>query len=277
MSSFSVSSVQSFVKEVFPTLRKTQQVNLALGVFGLIGSRSGIISEIVRKIPVGSKKHKHRFKRMWRFVSNHRVKPERLVEYWIRWCVWIFSSRCGKYIPVAIDWTTLPGNIQCLMMAIPFHGRAIPLLWRIVRYKDFADSQNKIEERLVSRLVNLFPSDKRMIIIADRGFGRASFIKFLLKKNLLFVIRVAADVWIGTNKGKPILLRGLKPKLKANPNVPQWFKDISYREDRIIGTGSGINLAAIVAEESDDPWFPLGNQSQETNLSYPKIRISIPD
>lgn len=177
----------------------------------------------------------------------------------------MFSPRCGKYIPVAIDWTTLPGNIQCLMMAIPFHGRAIPLMWKVVRYKDFTDSQNRIEERLVSRLANLFPKDKRMIIIADRGFGRASFVKFLLKKDLLFVIRVAADVWIGTTKGKPILLRRLKPKLEANPNVPRWFKDISYREDRVIRTGSGINLAAIVAEGSDDPWFLVTNLREPTS------------
>lgn len=31
-----------------------------------------------------------------------------------------------------MDWTTLPGNIQRLMIAVPFHVRAIPLLWYIV-------------------------------------------------------------------------------------------------------------------------------------------------
>lgn len=262
MSSFSVSSVQSFVKAVFPSLRKTQQINLALGVFGLIGSGSGIISKIVRKIPKGSKKHKHRFKRMWRFLSNDRVKPEKLAAFWIRWCLRTFSPRYEKDVPVAIDWTTLPGNIQCLMMAVPFHGRAIPLLWRMVRYRDFADSQNRIEEGLVDRLINLFPSDKMTILIADRGFGRASFIQFLLKKNLRFVIRVRGDVWIRTKEERstpPILLRHLTPKLEANPNTPLWFKNIAYREDEIIGIGSGVNLAAIVAEGSDDPWFLATN------------------
>ncbi len=34
-------------------------------------------------------------------------------------------------LKVAMDWTTLPGNIQCLMIAIPFAGRAIPLLWQL--------------------------------------------------------------------------------------------------------------------------------------------------
>jgi hypothetical protein len=201
-----------------------------------------------------------------------------LVRYWIKWCIRIFSSRYGGYIPVAIDWTTLPSNLPCLMMAIPFHGRAVPLLWRIVRYKDLTDSQNRVEERLVSRLVNLFPQDKRMIVIADRGFGRASFVQFLLKKNLLFVTRVKADVLIktSTNKGKSILLRNLTSKLRANPNVPHWFKDISYREDGVIKTGSGINLTAVVAEESDDPWFLVSNlRKAETTVFRYASRFQI--
>lgn len=78
------------------------------------------------------------------------------------------------------------------MIAIPFHGRAIPLLWHIVLHRQIKDSQNRIEERLLARLSNLVKEispEKKLLVTADRGFGRASLIQFLQKKQVLFVMR----------------------------------------------------------------------------------------
>ena len=256
---FSAHFVKDLVNKIFPILRKTQEVNLALGVFGQIKSQSGLMSEIVRDIP-GAVKHKYRLKRFWRFLSNHRVKPENLRVYWMRWCIKTFSH--GHIVKVAMDWTTLPGNIQCLMIAIPFKGRAIPLLWHIVLYSDIKDSQNLIEERLIARLVSIirgtFP-DKRLLLTADRGFGRATLFQFLLKKQVLFVIRVKGDVTITTKQGKRISLRTIGKKLV--PNIPQWYEQIQYRSDSVV---SGLNLTTIVAPEEaqdkdPDPWFLITN------------------
>lgn len=257
--SFSAHFVKSLVGKIFPTLRKTQTVNLAFGVFGQIKTQSGLMSEIVRDVP-GAIKHKHRLKRFWRFLSNPLVKPERLRLFWIRWCIKTFCH--DRIIKVAMDWTTLPGNIHCLMIAIPFKGRAIPLLWTIVLHSDMKDSQNRIEERLGTRLVNIvhqvYP-DKKLLLTADRGFGRAAFIAFLLKKGVLFVLRVKSDVIITTNQGKKIVLRKMGKTLL--PGVPVWCEKITYRNDGLV---TGVHLAAIVgppqAEGKDpDPWFLVTN------------------
>jgi len=258
LSTFSAYAVKSLIKSIFPVLRKTQQVNLALSVVGCIKGRSGILSVMARSIP-GARKHKHRLKRLWRFVSNHRVKPERLTDRWISWCIKTFVP--WNYVPVALDWTTLPGNIPCLMAAIPFHGRAIPLLWQIVPFGSLKDSQNRIEERLVARLRTLIPNTKRIILIADRGFGRATFVQFLLRLNLLFVLRVRADVIITTNNGKKRWVR----RIKLQPDIPRWFAQITYRNDGVV---SGINLCCVVAQGSNDPWILV------TNLRKPTSTIS---
>src|SRR5664280_2569139 len=95
------------------------------------------------------------------------------------------------------------------MIAIPFHGRAIPLLWHIVLHSQIKDSQNLIEERLLARLINLVGQvnpAKKLLVSADRGFGRATLFQFLQKKDVLFVIRVKGKVMITTKKGKRILL-----------------------------------------------------------------------
>ena len=270
---FSAHFVKTLVKKIFPTLRKTQQVNLSFGIFGQIKSQSGLMSVIVREVP-GAVKHKHRLKRFWRFLSNPRVKPEELRLFWIRWCIAMFCH--DKVIKVAMDWTTLPGNIQCLMLAIPFHGRAIPLIWHIVLHSKIKDSQNLIEERLLARLINLVnevDSTRKLLLTADRGFGRATLFQFLQKKQVLFVIRAKGDVTITTKQGKRLLLRSVGKTLTEN--IPLWYERISYRGDSKV---TGVNLACVVAKPKEkgaeplqdlrlDPWFLI------TNLKKPETTI----
>ncbi|MGH9912992.1 MAG: IS4 family transposase [Nitrososphaeraceae archaeon] len=257
-------------------MRKTQILNLSLGVFGQIKAQSGQMSSIVREVP-GAVKHKHRLKRFFRFLSNPSVKPESLQPLWVNWCVRTFCHE--QYLKVAIDWTTLPGNIQCLMLAIPFHGRAIPLLWQLVLHSKIKDSQNRIEERLVARLNNLvahaFPA-KKLILSADRGFGRASLMQFLLQKRVLFVLRVRGDVHITPVGGTQLLLRKIGQTLQEN--TPVWFANISYRGDSRV---NGINLVAVVAKPKKngavaDPWFLVTNlRKPETTIARYEERFQI--
>lgn len=234
------------------------------------------MSEIVREVP-GAVKHKHRLKRFWRFLSNPRVKPEEVRLFWIRWCIKTFCH--DHIVKVAMDWTTLPGNIQCLMIALSLAGRAVPLLWHIVLHSQIKDSQNRIEERLVARLVNLvrdvFPQ-KKLLLTADRGFGRAALIQFLQRKQILFVLRVRSDVTIRTQTGKRIILRSLGKTLTVG--IPVWYEQITYRDDNVVGN---INLAAIVAlpkEEGGvlDPWFLVTNlRKAETTIARYQERFHI--
>lgn len=234
------------------------------------------MSVIVRDVP-GAIKHKHRLKRFWRFLSNPLVKPDSLRLLWIIWCLKTFCH--DRIIPVAIDWTTLPGNIQCLMIAIPFHGRAIPLLWHIVLHSKIKDSQNAIEERLLARLINLVRqanSAKKLLVTADRGFGRATLFQFLQKKQILFVIRVKGDVTITTKKGKRYLPGSIGKKLKQNK--PVWYEKITCRGD---GKVTGINPACVVAPPKEkgaepDPWFLITNlRKKETAIQRYHDRFHI--
>lgn len=234
------------------------------------------MSEIVRSVP-GANKHKHRLKRFWRFVSNPRWNPDSLRPLWIRWVLKRFAHE--RIIPVAIDWTTLPGNIQCLMIALPFHGRAIPLLWHIILHSQIKDSQNLIEERLLTRLINLVADiapEKKLLVTADRGFGRATLFQFLQKKQTLFVIRVKSDVTITTKQGKRILLRKRGKTLRENRAV--WYQSISYRVDEKV---TNVNLACVVAPPKEerkepDPWFLITNlRKKETTIARYKQRFHI--
>lgn len=268
MLTFNTAFVKSLVCRIFPLLRKTQKVNLTLGVFGLINSQSGLMSKITRGFN-REKIYKHQLKRFWRFLSNPRIKPERLMGFWIVFCLHKFCPE--KTVVVALDWTTLPGNIQCLMLALPYHGRAIPLYWQMIPQWEIKDSQNKIEERLLAKFFHLLPGNKQPLLTADRGFGRASLVQFLLHKKVLFVIRVRGDVRVKPKDNKAILLRILGKTLK--PEVPVWFEKISYRNDGIVPS---INLAGVTTKDSDDPWFLITNlKSQKRTRETYQLRFQI--
>lgn len=132
---------------------------------------------------------------------------------------------------------------------------------------------------MIARLVNLlhFASpDKKLLLTADRGFGRATLFQFLLKKNVLFAIRVKADVAIKTNKGKRVFLSTLGKKLKDS--IPVWYEKIAYRSDGLV---EGLNLAAVVAPkemegEDSDPWFLITNlRKAETTIQRYEERFHI--
>lgn len=257
-SHFTLEVVKSFLAIIFKGLRKTHATNLSLAVFGLVTSQSGLLSEIVRGFPsnyVLDVTHKHRLKRLARFLSNAKFTPESWLPNWVSWCVRRFTKK-GKLL-VALDWTGLPDGRMCLMAAIPFCGRAIPLHWLLTRYPIAQKSQNKFEEQFIKDLVAYLPNEVTPIILADRGFGRGAFFKFLQKQGLSFVIRVRGEVWITTSKGR-------KKKLKTTKNKPgwiRWYENVTYREDAVV---KGLNIAATTSgvkdkDGKDDPWFLVTN------------------
>ena len=54
-------------------MRVTRLRNLALLVYGILQSRSGCLSAIVRSWPIGPVRHIHRLKRLHRFLKNSAV------------------------------------------------------------------------------------------------------------------------------------------------------------------------------------------------------------
>lgn len=264
MARFSYHTVSSIINHIF-TLRKTQHIVFCLMITGICLARKGIMAEMAREVP-GSKNLAYRARRFWRFVANPRFKPETLRASWMRWVIKTFCK--GNVLFIAMDWTTFPGGIKLLMAAIPFAGRAIPLYWEFHKDYDIPDSQNLIEHRFVSTLLALSPTGYRIILVADRGFGRAEFVQFLQDLHIDFVLRVKADVFITTKKGRAIKLRDSVLK----PNISAVFKQATYRQDGVV---SGITVVGITYAGLDDPWWLVTNLQPEQAIRKYEKRFAI--
>lgn len=104
---------------------------------------------------------------------------------------------------------------QVLRIAIPRKGRAIPLL-QLAYERDRLPahrSQNQLEQEALVAVVEALPDSVRPVILADRGFHRASFIRWLQKHDLQYVVRIKKGSCITEEDGLRWKLsqEGLRP------------------------------------------------------------------
>jgi hypothetical protein len=203
-------------------LRKTRLVNLCLLVEGIIGSRSGCLSAIVRQWGRGPRRHIHRLKRLHRFLKNPAVKTEPVFRV-LAPVIW--SHRTGgkrtKLVPIAVDWTKVH-ELHTLWAAVPRKKRALPVAFGTYHPERLRHSQNNLEKGLCTLVADLVPQDLSPLFLGDAGFGRTEFVRWLQKMGFAFVVRLRADTHVryrgrkmrlgdlDTVEGAPILLSGVR-------------------------------------------------------------------
>lgn len=120
------------------------------------------------------------------------------------------------------NWTDFDadGHSTLMLSLLTEHGRATPLLWLTVRKAELKERRNHYEYWIVTRLAELLPTEVKVLLVADRGFGDTKLYG-VLKDELHFdyVIRFRCNIkvtaagesrpakeWIGPS-GRARLLR----------------------------------------------------------------------
>jgi hypothetical protein len=201
-----------------PTLLPTQAANLALLVAAILTRRTLVLADLARAYPtpavrrVAVPKHDllHRLKRLWRFVDNARIDAVALQAAAIPYT--LAGLRLGRTIGLAVDWTLfdvrtpagLRVHYQVLRIAVPWDGRAVPLMQVAADHYHIpaGQSQNSIEERALWAVLDALPAGVRPIVLADRGFARGRLFARLRQRGVDFVIRVRRGTWLTEPDGQ---------------------------------------------------------------------------
>lgn len=206
------------VEAALPFLAPTQKTNLSLLVSAILKKRTLCLSELARAYPtpkqrrVAAPKHclLHRLKRLWRFIDNERVDAQEVQLSLVPHTV--ARLGCPRLLGLAIDWTMfdsiLPSGqrvrYQVLRIAVPRRGRALPLV-QLAYDRDRLPperSQNQLEQDALLAVVEALPAGVRPVILADRGFCRASFLTWLEYQNLDYVVRLTKGACITDLDGR---------------------------------------------------------------------------
>lgn len=114
-------------------------------------------------------------------------------------------------------------------------------------------SQNQIEEHLIDYVFTLLSGALRGVLVADRGFARASLFRYQQEQGRDFVIRIDAQTCISLSPlGSHRRVQGEVAKVtRLEPGQREWFPDVFYgKEDQI-----RINLLGVWDKGQKEPWY----------------------
>jgi hypothetical protein len=239
--------VEKFSKPVTKGLLPTQQATIGQIVCGILLCRNLLLAEIARCFET-EVEFSHNLKRTFRFVDNERLSDLTSKEVVARRLINQLRRRLSlpptQWLEIIIDWTSV-NEFQVLSALIPVAGRAVPILQMAVKKWQFKTSQNTFEDEFIQSLRRCIPRAVKAVIVADRGFRRTDFLRFIEALSLGDVIRVKSDVWIECSR--------YSGKLGDYPlSVGQTFKvsDVDYHKSKRYRLKLVFNCAKIKGKVS---------------------------
>ena len=191
---------------------------------------------------------KHQVKRCWRFVANERVEPSCAMGGVVAALV---RKRRRKPLLVSFDWTDVRG-FQTLMAAAVLRGRSVPLCWASCAGHTYAghQSRNAFEESLLLVLRSMVPERVKVILLADRGFGRTELARFCQRYKFSYVIRVTPGVWVKCD--------GYEGNLCDYPvrkGVCKLLRGVAYRRNDPVIQNVAVRWVRGLPAGRDECWF----------------------
>jgi hypothetical protein len=244
--------ILAWVLSVSSALRKSQAKTLAALVCATVPTPRATLANIGRAV-AGDARCKHKIKRAGRFIANRRVT----VADAMTGVIARLARRKGVPLVVALDWVEVR-NFHTLVAAAVVEGRSVPLLWHSYPEWELTKSQNNLEEGLIRLLRALVPDRVRIILLADRGFGRAELARTLLGLvNVSFVIRVKPQVGVRhpTFTGKLVdypVKKGMRRVLRG----------VQFRKTDPVSVNVVIRWKKGLPEKRDEPWFLVTDLSK---------------
>ena len=243
--------IATFLDYSLPQLRATRRTNLALLTVAILERRALAISVLVRawrvELPYS---HHQRKKRLFRFLSNTGFDSVAVQTALLGpICP---AARLKGLTPIMIDWSDLGQGRNGLFAAVCFRGRGLPLLSWVATPAELNPSQNRVEEFFIGRLLRHLPTNIRPLLLADRGFGRASLIQLVQQMPnhtgypVDYVIRLRGDVVVQSTD-----YRGRLRDYPLRKGRINFWPQTLYRSDGV----AVINLIRYWARGHREPWY----------------------
>jgi hypothetical protein len=179
------------IQQKLPGLHGQPTRTLVMMVSAFIAAGGPWLSEMGRKLadPPGGLQEK--VKRMSRFLCQGRFDVgEAFLEYSRRILETIAHAHPDRMIAVAWDWTDL-GDYWGLWLSIPYHGRALPLGCWILEKALAEGGMTLVEQEMLRAFLGSLPEalQRRIVLLADRGFAKSELMQELVDRKIHRVIR----------------------------------------------------------------------------------------
>ena len=232
------------------SLRLSQAKTLAALVGGAMRVQRASLANIGRQV-LGTAEHQ--IKRCWRFCANERVEPSDAMRGVVKRPA---HKERKKPLRVAVDGVDVHG-FQTLPASAVLKGRSTPIAWAGTtdHVYDGRRSRNAFEESLLLVLRGMIPRSIKVVILADRGFGRTAPATFRQRHGFGYVIRIQPKA--------TVRLHGFHGQLLDYPvseGIAKVLKRVSYRSDEAVTRHVVIRWRKDLPAERDECRFLMSDQ-----------------
>jgi hypothetical protein len=238
----------AWVLSVCASLRLSQAKTLSQLVAGAMRCGRISLAAIGRHL-LGQPKHQ--IKKCWRFCANDRIETADAM----RGVAKKLLRRRKKPLVVSLDWTDLRG-FQTLMAAADFRGRSLPLCWASCQKHVYEGhrSRNAFEESLLLVLRSMVPRSQRVLLLADRGFGRTELARFCQQQDMDYVIRINPNVHVRCDAYVGKLL-----DYPVHKGLCKILRSVAYRSHHPVTQQIVVRWVRNLPPKRDECWFLMSN------------------
>lgn len=249
--------ISRFVQSICFCLRLSQAKTLSVLVPAAMSMERASLAQLGRTLAINCDiAVKHCIKRVDRFIGNDRIEPTEAMRGLVQWL-----AKPREKLLVSLDWVDVR-QFHCLVAAARLRGRAIPLIWGVYRYEDYYRSQNNIEYGLLHTLRTMIPQSVQVMILADRGFGRAQMARECQKLGFHYIIRIDPTVWVRNRR-----FNGLLKYYPIRPGHSCLLRDVYYRKEKPVTQ----HVAIVWERHRQHPWYLMTDDDQLRAKALSKV------
>lgn len=131
-------------------------------------------------------------RRFTRWLNNGRINAHDLYGPLIQQALAEWGD--GK-LYLALDTSMLWGQYCLIRVAVIYRGRAIPIVWKVIKHKSSSVAYERYKD-LLDTAATLLPASCDVIFLADRGFADVDLMKHLKRLEWHWRIRIKGNFWI---------------------------------------------------------------------------------
>jgi len=165
---------------------------LSLLICGIVGAQHVQFDKLASHAPIRGRKNESLISRFRRFVKHEDITLEAL---WLPVVRSVVAALAKAPLTILLDGTTAGRGCVILMASLVYHGRAIPLLWTVVKGKKGHLPQD-VHCALIRRLQELMPTDATVTLLGDGEFDGTEVQTTLRKAKWDYVCRTATNILI---------------------------------------------------------------------------------
>jgi len=165
---------------------------LALLICGIVASQHVQFAPIADHAPIRGQKNESLITRFRRWVKHDAISVEAV---WLPFARAVLAALAHSPLTIVLDGTTAGRGCMVLMASVVYEGRAIPLLWSVVKGKKGHLSQD-LHCALIRRLQELIPAHAQVLLLGDGEFDGTQLQDAIRTAKWQYVCRTATNILI---------------------------------------------------------------------------------